>query len=155
MQNLLSITQNSPHSNIDSLIHKDSLYNLTIRNSSPDVPLKSMEYVGSDKIDDLIEYINCLSKSTKGSFGQDLKPLSYWDMPESSRFDEETSAKLYEKGKLSGEELDELYENREMETSTKAAILYDLLERNQYDYGTGGVNVKDLRSDYLSDYFRK
>jgi|TARA_R100001530_G_C4193553_1_gene122834 hypothetical protein len=155
MQNLLSITQNSPHSNIDSLIHKDSLYNLTIRNSSPDVPFKRMEYVGSDKIDDLIEYINYLSKSTKGGFGQDLKPLSYWDMPEASRFDEETSAKLYEKGWMSIEEMNELYENREMETSTKAAILYDLLERNQYDYGTGGVNVKDLRSDYLSDYFRK
>ena len=61
MQGLLSNTQDSPHSSIDSLIHKDSLLNLTIRDVSPDMPYKyGMEYYGSDKIDDLIEYINYL-----------------------------------------------------------------------------------------------
>tara|TARA_Y100000310_G_scaffold50666_1_gene46666 strand:- start:32 stop:475 length:444 start_codon:yes stop_codon:yes gene_type:complete len=146
MQGLLSNTQDSPHSNIDSLIHKDSLLNLTIRNITPDMPHKyGIEYHGSDKIDDLIEYINYLSQFTKGSFGQDLKPVSYWDMPEAGKLRERDLKRL------SDEELNKYYETEEMETSTKAAILYDLLKRNQYDYGIGGINVESLRSDYLNE----
>ena len=146
MQSLLSNIQDSPHSSIDSLIHKDSLLNLTIRDVSPDMPYKyGMEYYGSDKIDDLIEYINYLSQSTKGSFGQDLKPVSYWDMPEAGRLSDKALKQL------SDEELYKYHATEERETSTKAAILYDLLKRNQYDYGVGGIDVEALRSDYLSE----
>jgi hypothetical protein len=113
------------------------------------------DYHGEDKIDDLIGLINHLSSLERGKFGQDYRKLGFFDMPEASRFDEDTSAKLYERGKLSGKELDKLYEDRDMETSTKAAIILDMFKRGGYDYQLGGTNVPLLREDYLKTDVRK
>jgi len=113
------------------------------------------DYYGADKIDDLIDLINYLSSLEKGRFGQGYKKLDFFNMPEASRFDERTVAKLYEEGKLSGKELDKLYEDRDMETATKAAIILDRFKRGGYDYKFGGTNVPLLREDYLKTDVRK
>ena len=115
----------------------------------------NVDYYGADKIDDLIGLINYLSSLEKGGFGQEYKKLGFFDMPEASRFDEETVAKLYEKGKLSGKELDKLYEDRDMETATKTAIILDMFKQGGYDYKFGGTNVPLLREDYLKTDVRK
>ena len=98
-------------------------------------------YVGTDKIDDVIDIINSMSSNQVGGFGQTLNPVGYYDMPEAGRLSKKSESQLSDAGynKYAGDE--------EMETSTKAAIMFDLLQRGQYNNDLNALRQDFLKSD--------
>ena len=98
-------------------------------------------YAGTDKIDDVIDIINSMSSNQVGGFGQALNPVSYYGMPEAGRLSKKGQSQLSEAGynKYAGDE--------ERETSTKAAIMFDLLQRGQYNNDLDALRQDFLKSD--------
>ena len=89
----------------------------------------SMPYHGEGKTDTLIAIINQILKNNVGTFGQSFPEVGYRSMPEASRFTDDEIRAL-------GSKDDTFYENmiedERQDTSTKAAIMLNLLKSGEY-----------------------
>tara|TARA_R110002012_G_scaffold247812_1_gene423638 strand:+ start:905 stop:1339 length:435 start_codon:yes stop_codon:yes gene_type:complete len=121
----------------------------TVVGSSLQNEYGSMPYYGEDKIDSLITMINRILKNST----QQYPTVGFYSMPETGRFTDDEIKIL---GRKNNSFYENMLEDERQESSTKAAIMLNLLQSGAYNSMLGNSpNSRAIFDDFTKKDVRK